>query len=462
MHKISANKAVRSNLDLLTAWIEAQMVQREQPGLSIGIVYDQSLIWAKGFGYADLSQKTPATPATIYRIASITKLFTSTAIVQLRDAGKLQLDDPLRKHLPWFQIQNLHPTAPPITLRHLMTHTSGLPREAAFAYWSHNQFPSIEEVRSALPQQTTALPTETKWKYSNLALTLLGEVVAAVADMPYPDYIQRHILTPLEMKSTFVNTVPADHPQLATGYGRRLPGQVRTVSPHIDCNGITPAANMASTVEDLARFAMLQLRDGPRRGRQILCGSSLREMQRIHWLSPDWRSGWGLGFAIERQNGKTLVGHGGSLQGYRTEIQICPEDKVAVIVLTNADDGNPFSYVEKAFQWVAPAVVKAGQPKAKSAAPPADWQRYVGKYRSTWGDDEVMILHDELVVLDPLAPDPLATLSKLIPVDTHIFRIESKENYGSDGELATFQMDSNGKVESLKIGNTYTYPHAAW
>jgi CubicO group peptidase (beta-lactamase class C family) len=462
MTKISANKAVRSNLNLLTAWIEAQVAQREQPGLSIGIVYDQNLVWAKGFGYADLAAKTPATPGTIYRIASITKLFTSTAIVQLRDAGKVQLDDPLSKHLPWFQIQQRYPAAPPITLRHLMTHTSGLPREAAFAYWSNNQFPSMAEVQATLPQQSTALPTETKWKYSNLALALLGEVVAAVADMPYADYIQRKILTPLEMTSTFVTTVPADHPQLATGYGRRLPGQTRAIGPHIDCNGITPAANLASTVEDLARFAMLQLRDGPQGGRQILSGSSLREMQRVHWLNPDWQSGWGLGFELARLHGKTLVGHGGSLQGYRTQFQLCPTDKVAVIVLTNADDGNPMSYAEKAFQWVTPALVKAAQPKAKTAPASADWQRYVGKYRNTWGDDEVMILHDELVVVDPLAPDPLATLSKLIPVDTHTFRIESKENFGSDGELAVFQVDSQGKVEWLKMGNTYTYPQAEW
>src|SRR5262245_33609913 len=125
--KLLEHAEVASHLALLCAWIEAQMAYKGQPGLSIGIVLDQQLVWAKGFGFANIAQKTPATPGTIYRIASITKLFTSMAIMQLRDAGKLQLDDPITKHLSWFELKNRFPDAPPITIRHLLTHTSGLP-----------------------------------------------------------------------------------------------------------------------------------------------------------------------------------------------------------------------------------------------------------------------------------------------------------------------------------------------
>jgi CubicO group peptidase (beta-lactamase class C family) len=96
---ILTHAEVASNIDLLSAWIEAQMAYNGQPGISIGVVYDQELLWARGFGYANVEQKIAAMPQTIYRIASITKLFTSTAILQLRDAGKLQLDDPITRHL---------------------------------------------------------------------------------------------------------------------------------------------------------------------------------------------------------------------------------------------------------------------------------------------------------------------------------------------------------------------------
>ena len=194
---ILSHQAVSSNINLLSAWIEAQMAYRGQPGLSIGVVYDQELVWAQGFGYADLERKMAATPGTLYRIASITELFTATAVLQLRDGGKLQLDDPISRHLPWFKIQTQHPDAPPITIRHLLTHTSGLPREAPFPYWTDDMFPTREQIREALPGQETILPTETEWKYSNLALTLAGEIVASVSGQDYADFVQQNILAPL-------------------------------------------------------------------------------------------------------------------------------------------------------------------------------------------------------------------------------------------------------------------------
>src|SRR2546426_4109570 len=132
---LAEHPEVASHLRLLEAWIASQMAYRGLPGLSIGIVYDQNLMWSKGFGYSDVEKKTPATPSTIYRMASVTKLLTATAMMQLRDHGQLGLDDPVAKYLPWFQIRNRYPDALPITIRHLLTHTSGLPRDAAFPYW---------------------------------------------------------------------------------------------------------------------------------------------------------------------------------------------------------------------------------------------------------------------------------------------------------------------------------------
>lgn len=433
-----------------------------QPGLSVGIVYDQELIWARGFGYANVERKVPATPATLYRIASITKLFTSTAVLQLRDAGKLQLDDPITKHLPWFDIQNCHPGAPPITIRHLLTHTSGLPREAAFPYWTDDRFPTREQLRETLSQQQTILPSESEWKYSNLALSLAGEIVAAFSGEDYAGYVQQHILDPLGMNNTCVRSPDPDHPRLATGYSRRKPDNSRSISPFIDCQGITPAANMTSTVEDLACFAMLQFRDGPASGQQVLRGSTLREMQRVHWLDSDWQAGCGLGFKIMRQNGKTYIGHGGLLQGYSTALRICPADKTAVIVLTNANDGDPPKYAEKAFQWVSPAILKATAPESKGTELDPTWRQYVGKYRDFWEDMQVLILDGELVMIDPSLPDPTAMMAKLISVAEHTFRIESKAGFLAKGELVIFEMDNERKVQRVKIGENYAYPQAEW
>lgn len=448
MAKVLARTEVASQIELFSAWIEAQMAYAGQPGLSIGLVHDQELVWARGFGYANLEQKIPATPQTLYRIASITKTFTATALLQLRDAGKLQLDDPITRHLPWFKIQNQHPDSPPITIRHLITHTSGLPRESASPYWTDHQFPTAEQVKQTLQGQETVLPTQTEWKYSNLALTLAGEIVAAVAGQKYEDYIQQHILTPLGMSSTYVKTPHPNHPGLATGYSRRLPGQARQISPFTDTKGIIPAANMTTCVEDLAKFAMLQFRDGAEEA-QILRSSTLREMQRVHWLEPDWQAGWGLGWRILRKEGKTQVGHGGAVPGYRTQLSFIPQDKVAVIVLTNADDGNPINYMDKAYEWVAPAMLEAVIPTSDA---PLGWEKYLGKYRSLWGDSQVLLLGNELVVIDPSLPDPMPFMVRLVPVGEHTFRMVAKNGFASNGELLRFELDPQGQALRMITG----------
>jgi CubicO group peptidase (beta-lactamase class C family) len=345
----AADPGLDAATGLLSAWIEAQIAHDEIPGLAIGIVHDQALVWSRGFGLANLERREAATPDTLYRIASITKLFTSTAVLLLRDEGKLQLDDPLTRHLPWFTIGDQHAGAPSLTIRHLLTHTAGLTREAGFPYWTDGNFPTAEQIRERLPSQGTALPTETRWKYSNLGLALAGEVVAAVSGRPYAEYVAERILEPLGMRRTWVATPPSDLPGLATGYTRRLPGASRHPAPFTDARGITPAANMTTSVSDLARFAMLQFRDGPAGGAQVLRGATLREMQRIHWLEPGWAAGWGLGFRITRERGRTYVGHGGRLRGYRSQVSLRPADRIGVIVLINAADADPYPFVEKAF-----------------------------------------------------------------------------------------------------------------
>jgi len=452
---------VRSAVGLLAAWIESQMAYSGLPGLSIGILHDQELVWAAGFGRARLEPARTATPDTLYRIASITKLFTSTAILQLRDAGKLRLDDPIVEHLPWFRLGRPHTDAPAITIRHLLTHTAGLPREAAFPYWTDGEFPTTEQIRERLAAQPAALPTETEWKYSNLGLTLAGEIVTAVSGRPYAEYVADHVLQPLEMRRTWVTTPPADHPDLATGYTRRLPVGSRTAAPHSDGRGITPAANMTTCVSDLARFAMLQFRDAPAGGAQILRGSTLREMQRVHWLEPDWEAGWGLGFRIVRTRGKTYVGHGGALRGYRTIVHLCPADRIGVIVLTNADDGNPLQFAEKAFQWVAPAILKVVAPPAP-AGPPAGWERYAGRYRSPWADVQVLIVDGRLAMVDPSLPDPMLVVTWLHPTAEHAFRSETKNGFGSHGEPVVFELGSDGKVARLKVGENFMTPVGEW
>jgi len=448
---------VAAAIKVFDAWATATAAAREQPGVSIGLVYDQDLMWAKGYGFADLEKKTAATPATLYRIASITKLFTTMAIMQLRDAGKLQLDDPVSKHLAWFKPRNPYPQAPAITIRHLVTHTSGLPREAAGTNWSDMTTPSREEMIRLLAQQEAVLPAETEWKYSNLALSIAGEIVAALSGEPWPQYVENHILKPLGMTATQVLPRP-DTPGLATGYGRRVTGQPRDKEPFQDIDGVRPAGNMASSVEDLAKFISLQFRDQPAGGRQVLKGSTLREMQRIQWLRPDWRSGWGLGFSIRRVGEQVRVGHGGSLPGHRTQIEFAPADKFALIALTNANDGDPLRYVDQAFTLLTPAIQRAVAPPKQAAAPDPAWDKYAGTYSWKHAEVQVMVLNGELVLINPEAENPWETRTLLKPIQekAHTFRMVSPTpGYSASGELLWFEVAPDGRVTRMSTANSY-------
>jgi CubicO group peptidase (beta-lactamase class C family) len=452
---------VRSAIDLLEAWVEAQRAQRELPGLSMGIVHDQTLLWARGFGWADVERREPASADTLYRIGSVTKLFTATALLLLRDEGRLRLDDPITAHLPWFAMPAAFPEPGPITIRHLLTHTSGLPREAAFPYFTDGNFPTIDEIRARLPTQQRPLPTEQRWKYSNLGATLAGEVVAAVSGEPYADFVRRRILEPLGMSATLVATPQPGHPHLATGYTRRLPGHRRAPAPFNDLRGLTAAGNMTTSVADLARFAMLQLRGGAAGGAQILSGRTLAEMHRIHWLEPDWGAGWGLGFRVLRLHGQTFVGHGGAVRGFRGELRICPATRVAVVVFLNADDTEgAWPYVDKAFEWVGAAIAGVTEPAPGTADP--TWRRYVGRYRNAWGDVQILVRGGRLTVIGPTAPDPLLAPATLEPMAEHTFRIETRDGYGNPGELAVFEVDATGRVTRAKFGQNYTERIESW
>ena len=456
---ITETPEVAAKIQLFGSWVDAQMKYYNLPGLTMGIVYDQELIWEKGFGFADLKKKTPATSQTIFHVASITKLFTSTAIMQLRDAGKLQLDDAVTKYLPWFKIKHRFPDAPEITIRHFLTHTSGIPREAAFPYWTDHNFPTLEQIIKALPNQETVYPSETKWKYSNLAMALLGQIVVSASCEEYETYIQNHILKPLAMNSTSVILSEQDRKKLVTGYGIRLPNGKREIMPFTDAKGLTPAANISSNVEDLAKFISLQFCEGKAGGKQILKGSSLKEMQRVHWLQPSWTSGWGLGFSIRKYGSRTLVGHGGWVAGNRTQIYFCPKEKIGVVVMSNSEDGSPSMFARRIFDVVVPAINEAVKLEPKVAKADPMWNKYVGKYQDpTKWEYLVMILNNELVLYGfdyPPEDNPESSIIKLTPEGEHSFRMTGENG---NGELLIFEMDEKGKVKRIKKGENYIYP----
>ena len=277
------------------------------------MVAGDNLVWSKGYGTLDADHKIAAAPDTIYSICSISKLFTSISLMQLYEQGKVRLDEPITTYLPWAKLKATDQDSLPITLRGMLSHSAGLPRESDFPYWSGPDFsfPTHEQIREMIARQSPLFPAERYFQYSNLGLTLVGETVESVSGQPYADYAKTHVLDPIGLHDTRTS-MPMDlyGKRLAVGYGALKRDGTRDLLKPFNARGITPAAGYTSTVQDLAKFATWQFRL-LRTGKQsVLKASTLREMQRVRIMDPAWKVTYGLGFAIQHKENHTYVGHG--------------------------------------------------------------------------------------------------------------------------------------------------------
>jgi len=464
---LASHPRVAEALRLVEVWLDARRAYDEIPGISSAVVHDQELVWSGGFGWADVADRRPATPETVYSICSISKLFTSVAVLQLRDRGLLELDDPVSRHLPWFTLEQAHPESPPVTVEGLLTHSAGLPRESDHPYWTGPEFdfPTREEVIEGLRGQETLYPASTYFQYSNLGLTLAGELVTALSGRPYGDHVRERVLDPLGMDDTWPE-MPAEHRggRLATGYSAITREGTRTPLPFFQARGIAPAAGYASTVEDLARFASWQFRLDPGET-EVLAGNTLREMHRVHWVDPDWDTHRGLGFSVWRDREKTYVGHGGSCPGYRTRLSLNVDEKVAVVFAANALGVSPGDFARRIHEIVEPAIaeavedgeevpVAAGEAGESSDAPELD--RFTGTYDASFGG-EIAVLRwkGELAMVYLPTEDPLDALTRLRHEDGTTFRRVRDDD--APGERIVFETDSSGRVTRMVRFSNY-YP----
>ena len=308
------------------------------PGLAVGIVIDQELAWTAGYGTAEVGRDRPMDADTHLRIASITKTFTAAAILQLRDAGKLQLDDPLAYYLPEFAAVRVRAgTRHGVTLRRLLTHHSGLCSESPLPSWSVGSFPTRDELLAALPETEITIPQDSAAKYSNLAFGLLGEVVARTSGQPYADYLREEILAPLGMHATTLAPSAAQLATAAVGYFPSLFSDQLRRAPLPDLGGIAAAGQLYTTTNDLARWVAQQFRtDAPARGPgQILRGATIAESQQPCYVEPDGSIGYGMTWRTTNVTGRAYLGHGGGIFGYTSYLLFSPSHRVGVICLGN-------------------------------------------------------------------------------------------------------------------------------
>jgi len=379
--------------EYVSALARHEMKKRDVTGLSIALVDDQRVVWAEGFGYADEAGNVPASPDTVYRAGSISKLFTATAAMQLAERGRLDIDRSLGDFLPGFSIRTRFTDPAPVTPRSIMTHHSGLPSDYLKGMWTRDPEP-LPRVAGLLKDEYAANPPGTVFSYSNLGMTLLGDAIGKVAGRDFISQVRDEILLPLGMTHSSFSPSADRTPLAAKGYRK---GKEAEDPPLRD----VPAGGLNSSALDLSRFVRMVLARGKAGDRQIIKPETLAEMLRPQNtdvpLDLDFRVGlgWMLGGLgdIDIRNGGPVAHHTGATLLFHGQVIVLPERKLGVVVLANSDTAGRVvgKVAAEALKLALEAKTGDRQPAwekpegGEGSLPPEALQRFEGWYATPVG-----------------------------------------------------------------------------
>jgi len=417
--------------------LEAQRAGR-LPSISAAVFRGEELAWSEATGLADVERGVDASPDTQYAVASITKTFTAASVLQLRDEGKLDLDDPLSKHLP----EAAHGTP---TLRRMLAHASGLQREPPGEIWESLAFPDEEELLAGLEEAEQVLPPMAAWHYSNLAYALLGIVVARLSGTPFRDYVQERLLAPVGLRrTTWGPGENAALPYFVEPYSDSVRRQ-----PVLELGGKGGESGLYSTVGDLARWGAF-LCDPDQ---AVLKPSSAAELHDLNVIADaSWTRGWGLGIELWRRGERVFGGHTGGFPGFLSILAYSSRDRIGAVVLTNAGNWPNLSptglgLAEAALEELSPEL----EPWRPEQAPPAEIAPLLGRWWSE-GDESIFSWRGGKLEARLADAPPEREPSVFEPEGDDRFRVVSGRERG---ETLRVVRDESGEVTRLYWA---TYP----
>lgn len=449
-------QALNQSLKYLSSWLQYRYDQDDIPGFIVTVAHKGRLIFNEAYGYADLETKTKLTPQHTWRIASQSKTFTATAIMQLQEAGKLRIDNHIVDYLPWLK-EHTDPRWQSVTIRQVLSHGAGIARDSLDAdFWQlERPFPDEREIITEILARNLIFDPGIKMKYSNISYALLGLLIKEVSGIAYNEYIQEHIIEPLDLKNTGAEYIPAIDSKLATGYTkreykRRLP--IKTS----DTKAMSPATGAYSTAEDLCTFFSAQMIGSGK----LLSDASKADMQREHYKAvlPGVNADVGEGFGMRIENfcGQKLIGYGGGYAGLPSKTLVDPENELVIIILANAMDAPTIAMAKGVYQ-----VIDYFQKHSDELTLESSISKLAGRYANLWGVNDIIVLGDKVLITSPDSWFPLASPQELERIDDTTFRYIAPNSFGVEGELMSFTV-KDGSVEFVKMGVQTNWPEAVW
>lgn len=435
-------RVLNKSLEYLKDWLRFRYEREEMPGFAVAISYKGKILLNEAYGYANLENKEKLTTQHIFRIASHSKTFTATAIMQLQEQGKLRIDDYVVDYLPWIK-KHKDKRWQKVTIRQLLSHSAGIIRDGKDGnFWSlARPFPNQSQLKKEILDTKLIVDNNTTMKYSNYGYSLLGLIIETISGQKYNDYVLQHIVKTLKLKNTGPEYSKKISEQIVTGYSRRDVGKKRLPIANVNTTAMSPAAGFYSNSEDLCRYFTAHIVNTG----ELLNDESKKEMQRTQWQiqNTDTKEEYGLGFHIDYLGERRMFGHSGGFPGQITKSLCDPKDKLIVVVLTNAIDGWA--------SYIANNIVNSIDyfQQNSSARAKHDLSKFEGRFMTLWSVIDVIAMGRKIVAVYPDSWDIFIKPDELKYVDSNTLKITKTSSFGSEGELVRYNFDKNNKVISL-------------